>query len=194
MRTILGCSPACHPPGRSTGQPPCLESPLTEWEGRLGSSPQNPGLVCRARAGRSWRMVETLVGCKDCAGRAKASIPWGSPPTSRPIFQDFPCGVQARSSGDSPAGMGAGAAQIQPIDRGPVPRPPRDGPKEEGLVQRHLPVIDVALREPEPGLEVEGREDLTIQHQSLEPGDEVREDRDDPVGELLPLRIPPAAT
>src|SRR2546426_6621024 len=77
MRTILGCSPACHPPGRSTGQPPCLESLLTEWEGRLGSSPQNPGLVCRARAGRSWRMVETLVGFKDCAGRAKASISLG---------------------------------------------------------------------------------------------------------------------
>src|SRR3989442_13209358 len=90
--------------------------------------------------------------------------------------------------------MDAGTAQIQAVDRGPVPRPHGHGPKEERLVQRHLPVIDVALREPEPGLEVEGREDLTIEDQPLEPGDVVREDRDDPVGELLPLRIPPAAT
>src|SRR5439155_14815324 len=135
--------------------------------GRLGSSPQSLGLACRVPAGRSWQRVESLVGFKGCAGRAEASIPWGSPPTSRPISQDFPCGVQAWSSGDPPAGMGAGAAEIQAVDRGPVPRPPRHGPKEEGLVQRHLPVIDVALREPEPRLEVEGREDLTTEDQPL---------------------------
>src|SRR5207245_10243040 len=101
---------------------------------RLGSVPESLGLACRVPAGRSWQRVESLVGFKDCVGRAKASIPWGSPPTSRPIFQDFPCSVQARSSRDPATGVGAGAAQIQAIDRGPVPRPPRDGPKEEGLV------------------------------------------------------------
>src|SRR5439155_17025885 len=105
----------------------------------------------------------------------------------------FPCGVIARSARDSSTGVGTGSAEVQPVDWSSVPRPTRDGSKDEGLVQGHLPVVDVAFRQAEPLLQVDRREDLPVEDQALQAGYVLLENGCRAVGEFLALRAPLAA-
>src|SRR5438093_2550286 len=84
-----------------------------------------------------------------------------------PVIQDLSGGVVARSAGDSPTGMGAGSAEVQALDRSSVAGPTRDRTEDEGLVQRHLPVVDVAFRQAEPLFPVDRREELAVKAQAL---------------------------
>src|SRR5467141_5263919 len=87
-----------------------------------------------------------------------------------PVFQDLSRGVVARSARDSPTRVRAGSAEVQALDRSSVARPARDGAEDERLVQGHLPVVDVALRQAEPLFQVDRCEDLAVEDQSFQAG------------------------
>src|SRR5690348_10938189 len=66
-------------------------------------------------------------------------------------------GIVAGRACHSAAGMGAGTAQIQALQRHPVIRGADHWPRAEELVEAHLAVKDVAADQPEPALEEIGR-------------------------------------
>src|SRR5690349_24912623 len=74
------------------------------------------------------------------------------------IAQDFPRAVVARSAGDAAAGMSPRAAQVESRQRGAVVRMAQYRPRGPELVERELPVEDVAAGETEFPLEVRGGE------------------------------------
>src|SRR5437773_1736942 len=76
-----------------------------------------------------------------------------------PVCEDLPSRVVARCSGDPAAGMGSGSAQVQALDRRAISGPSGNRSQDEGLVERHLPVIDVSLRESESALQVSRGQD-----------------------------------
>src|SRR5216117_1906782 len=65
-----------------------------------------------------------------------------------PVCEDLPSRVVARCAGDPAAGMGSGSAQVQALDRRAISGPSGNRSQDEGLVERHLPVIDVSLVSP----------------------------------------------
>src|SRR5690348_7987586 len=99
-------------------------------------------------------------------------------------------GIVAGGAGHSAAGMGAGTAQIQALQRHPVIRGADHWPRAEELVEAHLAVKDVAADQPEPALEVERRMDLSAEHRLGEARRMRIDGRDDLVGRLLALVVP----
>src|ERR1700683_3764242 len=79
---------------------------------------------------------------------------------SAQILEDFPGGVCARGAGHSVAGMGARAAQIQPLDRCPITRPPKLRTHGENLIKRKLAVEGMTASESVGCFEVFRRQDL----------------------------------
>src|SRR5438128_11072483 len=110
----------------------------------------------------------------------------------RPVLQNLSGGVIARGAGDPSTGMGTGSAEIQAFDRRPVAGPTWHGAEDEGLVQRHLAVIDVPFRQTEPLLQIDGSEDLPAEDQSLQAGHVVLEDGRDTLGEFFAFGVPAA--
>src|SRR5205085_4229158 len=72
-------------------------------------------------------------------------------------------GDPARRSHDPASGMHRRPAHPQVPQRRPVPRPARNRPVEEQLLQRQLALEDVALRQTEALLDVLRREDLLVE-------------------------------
>src|SRR5207249_10314753 len=103
---------------------------------------------------------------KDCPAPSDRQSATDSSGEPRPVLQNLPGGVIARGAGDPSTGMGAGSAEIQAFDWRPVAGPTWHGSEDEGLVQRHLAVIDVSFRQTEPLLQIGGREDLPAEDQS----------------------------
>src|SRR5205807_770550 len=66
-----------------------------------------------------------------------------------PVGEDLPSRVVARCAGDSAARMGSRSAQVQALDRRAISGPSGNRSQDERLVERHLPVVDVSLRESE---------------------------------------------
>src|SRR5207245_9432075 len=81
-----------------------------------------------------------------------------------------PRGVRTRGPCEPADGVSAGTAQVQSFDGRPVARPTGDRTEDQGLVQRHLAMVDVALGQPEPLLQVDRREDLPVEYQALQAG------------------------
>src|SRR3712207_4461205 len=73
-------------------------------------------------------------------------------------------GVQPRDSHNPATGVGAGAAEVEPLYRRLVAGELRGGTEREELIQRHLALEDVAPDKPEALLEVVGREDLVFDY------------------------------
>ena len=77
-------------------------------------------------------------------------------------------GEPPRRAHEAPAWMRSAAAEIQALDRRPVPRTGRDRTHEEDLVQGHLPVIVAALGQTPGPLQVGGSHDLPVEDGALE--------------------------
>ena len=92
------------------------------------------------------------------------------------------------------AGMGAGAAQVQAVDREPVAAAAEERPPQEELVERLLAVERMAAGQAVVALEVERRDHLAGADARGEPGREVVEHADDAVGEgVRPARRRPTS-
>src|SRR5258705_5372762 len=64
--------------------------------------------------------------------------------------------------------MRAGAAQIKVANRRVVPRPSRQRPRDEELIERKLAVKNVAARQAVLAFEIEWRDDLPRHDRTLE--------------------------
>src|SRR5205823_7270739 len=82
------------------------------------------------------------------------------PPPQAPY--DLPARIRARRSRDSAAGMRPGAAEIQPLDRSPVPGPPQQWTKREELIERVLAMKNMPARQTVGLLQIQGRQDLAM--------------------------------
>jgi hypothetical protein len=89
--------------------------------------------------------------------------------------------------------MGAGAAQVQPVDAEAIPGVAEERPPQEELVEAGLGVQWVTARQSELALEIDGREHLAVGDQLADPRRHRFEDRDDGVPECLTARLAPAA-
>src|SRR3990172_2869776 len=78
------------------------------------------------------------------------------------VAQDLPGRVVSRCPHYPTAGMRPGATEIEPRNRGSIPRPAGERAHEEQPVQRHLAVEDVASGQGELALQVERAEDLPV--------------------------------
>src|SRR3954470_21927929 len=76
--------------------------------------------------------------------------------------------VPAWRSHDAAAGVCRRAAHVEPLHRRLVLRPAGRGAEEEELLQRQLSLEDVAFRQAEVPLDVEGRQDLAVQDDVLD--------------------------
>ena len=86
--------------------------------------------------------------------------------------------------------MGAAAAQVETAYGGAVVGVAGDRAHEEELVEGHVALEDVAVRQGEVALEIERADDLAVQDGRLEVGRVAREDLSHPVAELLLLGVP----
>src|SRR3954467_3036433 len=105
-------------------------------------------------------------------------------------FEDFARGVLPRRAGQPVAGMGAGPAKIEAVDRRRVIGPAEGRAHGEELIERQFAMINVAAAEAVDLLEVERRDDLPLLD---EPGNpwRVRLQRSQhDIGEHLPLHLP----
>src|SRR5688572_2019135 len=63
--------------------------------------------------------------------------------------EDLARGILARAAGDAPAGMGAGAAQVEPVEAEAVAGVAEQRPPQEELVETDLGMERVPARQPE---------------------------------------------
>src|SRR5215217_462555 len=101
-------------------------------------------------------------------------------------------GVEPRDAHDAAAGVGARAAEVETAHGRLVACELRGRPEGEQLVERHLPLEDVAPDEAEALLEVVGREDLALDHRVLEVRRVLCEGVHDPVPQSLARAVVPA--
>src|SRR5215212_6283321 len=101
--------------------------------------------------------------------------------------------VETGDAHDPAAGMGARAAEIEAVHRRLVASQFLGGTEGEQLVQRHLPLEDVAPDEAEALLEIVGREDLAFDHRVLEVRGVLVDSVDDPVAQSLPDAVVPTS-
>src|SRR5207302_10428729 len=85
-----------------------------------------------------------------------------------PVCEDLPSRIVARCAGDPASGVGSGSAQVQALDRRAISGPSGNRSQDEGLVERHLPVIDVSLRKSESALQVSRGQHLSGHDEFLE--------------------------
>src|SRR5436853_1319749 len=109
-----------------------------------------------------------------------------------PVAKDLSGGVVSRCPAHAATRMGPRSAEVEAVHGSPVAGPPGDGPEDEELVQRHLPVIDVALREAESAFQIRGGQHLPRDDELLETGHVIFEDADDTIGESFPSVLPRA--
>src|SRR5206468_9914914 len=110
-----------------------------------------------------------------------------------PVGKDCLRRIMAGSPGYTAAGMGAGTAQVQPLERHAVIRAPDHGAGAEQLVEAHLAVENVATDKAEAALEVERRVDLPAKHRLCEPGGVRVDGRDDLVCRFIAFLVPAPA-
>src|ERR1700750_2126238 len=91
------------------------------------------------------------------------------------VFQDFSCGVGARSARQSRARMRTAAAKIQVCDRGAVARPVEYWAHGEELVERQLAVEDLARCQTVSVFQIFGRDDLAFEYERRQIGRVLRE-------------------
>src|SRR3954469_23568869 len=89
--------------------------------------------------------------------------------------------------------MRAGAALVVALHGGAVLAPARRGPEEVHLRGQELAREDVALGQAGVALDVDGRDDLPVDHEVSEAGEVALEHRLRHVTERLALRLPVAA-
>ena len=87
--------------------------------------------------------------------------------------------MAARSSRHGTARMAPRAAQEEPLDRRPVPRPSRDGAHEEELIESHPAMVFVAACESDLALQVERGDQAVIDDAVAHAGKELVEDVQD---------------
>src|SRR5207249_10599346 len=110
-------------------------------------------------------MGSSSSGSKDCAvilspvRGAGTSRTESAPPD---VAQDFVGGVPAGGAPDAAARMGAGAAQVQILERGAVIGEAGGRTEGEELVGRHRAMIDVPAAETEDRLEILRRADVAV--------------------------------
>src|SRR5207247_8657745 len=71
-----------------------------------------------------------------------------------PVFQDFPRRIEAGRAHHAAAGVGAGAAEVQPLQWHAVLGPSGRRTEEEQLVRGELSVEDISARQADHLLEV----------------------------------------
>ena len=76
--------------------------------------------------------------------------------------------IVARCAGDAAAGMGAGAAHIEPIDRAAVIAVSQNRTRREHLIEIELSVHDVAAGKAEDALEIERAQRLHAEYRFAE--------------------------
>ena len=116
--------------------------------------------------------------------------------TTRPeasVLKDGARGIMPRCAGDAPAGMRAGAAQVEALERHAVVGRANHGPCAEQLIETHLPVEDVASDQSEASFKVERRVDLPAEYGLREARRMAVHCRNDRVGGFLPFLVPAAA-
>src|ERR671912_1694585 len=100
-------------------------------------------------------------------------------------------GVEARDAHDPAAWVGARAAEVEAIHGCLVTREILGGAEREELVQRHLPLEDVAPDEAEALFEVVRRKDLAFDHRVPEVRGVLVDGINDPVAKCLPGAVVP---
>src|SRR6185312_1164901 len=106
----------------------------------------------------------------------------------------FPCGIVPRDARDAAAGMRPGTAEIESFERHAVVPVSERGPGAEKLVQRELPVEDIAADEAELALEVERGKDPPAEDRGAEVRREPGHMVDHGIGGALALRVPASPT
>src|SRR4029077_1039523 len=81
------------------------------------------------------------------------------------VLQDLAGRILAGAAGDAAAGMRAGAAEVQPLQRDSIAGVAEQRAPHEEMVEALLRVERVPAREPELPLQVDGREDLAMRHE-----------------------------
>src|SRR5690242_232078 len=79
------------------------------------------------------------------------------------FFQYRLRGAVTRQPRNPPAGMRAGAAEIEAVDRGSVVSPSGNGPHKKHLIQRELRMIDMTFRQAELVFQIQWRQNLPCQ-------------------------------
>src|SRR5438128_160383 len=77
-------------------------------------------------------------------------------------------GVAARRAHDAAAGVRRRSSQIQPVDWRRVSGGAGRRPQEEQLLERQLPLKDVAFGQAELAFQIDGREYLAVQNQRFQ--------------------------
>src|SRR5579885_2069945 len=80
------------------------------------------------------------------------------------VAQQGLCGIVAGRAHDAAAGVGAGATEVQTLDGRAIASAFGGGPQREKLVGRDLAVKDVAVGHAVTLLNVDGAENLSVQH------------------------------
>src|SRR5262245_32877770 len=105
------------------------------------------------------------LGSRTRHGHPQVCGGWSAERAAVPVLevaQDLLAGQAAGGTHHAAAGVGAGAALVVAVDRRAVLAPPRRGPEEVHLRGEELAGEDVALRQPDRALDVEGRLDLAL--------------------------------
>src|SRR5688572_23021253 len=84
------------------------------------------------------------------------------------VAQHLAGAVVARRAGDAAAGMGAGAAQVQALQRSAIVGVSEHRPRRPQLIERKLAVEDVAADQAEIALEVGGGKRAVRDHAAAE--------------------------
>src|SRR5579872_3042390 len=80
------------------------------------------------------------------------------------VAQDHLCGVVAGGAGDAAAGMGAGPAMVESLQRAAVIGVSEHRPRREQLVQRQRAVENIAAEKAELALQIERGKNLSPDH------------------------------
>src|SRR5262249_44917674 len=137
-------------------------------------SPRGAPTRSQQRSSRRTRSGCTSASASAGAGDRRAGSPRGAiepvlwSAVAPAVEQDLARGVRARGAGDAAARVGAGVAQVQPVERHPVARVTEQRPPREELIEARLAVEGVALGQPVIAFQVEGRDHLPRGHQVAE--------------------------
>src|SRR6516225_897359 len=115
-----------------------------------------------------------------------------APPVFLPIFQELSRGVGAARARNSNARMGAGATEIQALERCAVGRPAEERPQAEELIERQLSVKNMSSSQPQHVLKITRCDHLAVKNQGGQIGSVTGKRLHHRVAERLPLLRPVA--
>src|SRR6185369_7066295 len=106
------------------------------------------------------------------------------------IAQDHLRGIVTGRAGDAAAGMGAGAAMVEALQRPAIVGMAEHRPRREQLIERQRAMKDVAAEQAELPLQIERRQYLAADHACRKARRVFVHRRDHEVGDLIAVIVP----